>query len=374
VTSKEHHVPGRIRAIIFDMDNTLFDFVAAKQHACREVARFLGRDDWEALFNCFINSPHGFESHENIRDYFEKHIGFSQTAKADFDLCGLLERCSAGKNTDNGGSVSPVCCPPSSEKGAVLATPDEKKEEGGKTPDSPSAPAQAVPTDFPPPGRENVVRIRISQVNPSPARSSPSRTPGSEAQTGNQQISIPSACAIPSRTASTQPPRRPVRDNLVADRSLYCNQVFSRCCAIYEAEKVRVLEPYPGVRETLEELKRRGLPLAIVTDAHNGNALLRLRRTGLAEFFDYIVTYDMTGAKKPAPDAFLLALEKLGTKPPETLLVGDSIRRDIAPAKELGMVTAYAAYGDRNVRSRDPPDVRPDYVLGSIEELLNLAE
>jgi putative hydrolase of the HAD superfamily len=66
-------------------------------------------------------------------------------------------------------------------------------------------------------------------------------------------------------------------------------------------------------------------------------------------------------------------LKKLGTSPSETLLVGDSIRRDIAPAKQLGMITAYAAYGDRNVRSRDPPNVRPDFVLGSIEELLNLA-
>ena len=80
----------------------------------------------------------------------------------------------------------------------------------------------------------------------------------------------------------------------------------------------------------------------------------------------------MTGAKKPAPDAFLLALKLLQTLPSETLLVGDSIRRDIAPAKELGMVTAYAAYGDRNVRSRDPPDCRPDRVLNRIEDLMTL--
>jgi putative hydrolase of the HAD superfamily len=165
-----------------------------------------------------------------------------------------------------------------------------------------------------------------------------------------------------------------VRDNLLADRSLYCNEVFSRCCAIYEAEKVRVLEPYPGARETLAELKRQGFPLAVVTDAHNGNALARLRKTGLDGYFDYIISFDMTGAKKPAPDAFLLALRKLGTLPSETLLVGDSIRRDIAPARHLGMMTAYAKYGDRNVRGRDPPDCRPDYVLGAIRELLGVVQ
>jgi len=374
--------PGRrIRAIIFDMDNTLFDFVAAKQHACREVAKELGRDDWEALFSCFINSPHGFESHENIRDYF--------------DLCGLLEECSRRKNT---GEV------------------DEKE---GDILNVPVPPVKNIPADTPSPERENVVRISISQVTRSPGVISPSETSLSQKAAANRRVSVPSACAIPPQKGSPeggqpepqagsstpdkgesptlQPPLKPVpnnlvadrisgevpsprpspkpvRDNLLADKSLYCNEVFSRCCAIYEAEKVRVLEPYPGAREILAELKRRGFPLAVLTDAHNGNALARLRKTDLFDFFDFIISYDMTGAKKPAPDAFLLALEKLGTKPSETLLVGDSIRRDIAPAKELGMITAYAKYGDRNVPPTTPITCKPDYMLTTIEELVGLVE
>jgi putative hydrolase of the HAD superfamily len=275
--------PGdrRIRAIIFDMDNTLFDFVAAKKHACREVARSLGRDDGEALFSCFLNSQYGFESHENIKDYF--------------NLCGLLEECATRQISD-------------------------AHDEG--------------------------------------------------------RINLPGGCSISSEESTIQPSskeaNRKVRDNLLADKSLYCNEIFSRCCTIYEAEKVRVLSPYPGVRETLGELKRRGFPLAVLTDAHNGNALARLRKVDLVEYFDYVISFDMTGAKKPAPDAFLLALKKLQTKPAETLLVGDSLRRDIAPAQALGMITAYAKYGDRNVRARDPPDCRPDYVLGDIRELVEL--
>jgi putative hydrolase of the HAD superfamily len=53
--------------------------------------------------------------------------------------------------------------------------------------------------------------------------------------------------------------------------------------------------------------------MAVVTDAHNGNALARLRKTDLFCYFDYVISYDMTGAKKPAPDAFLLALKMLQT-------------------------------------------------------------
>ncbi|MGA2935323.1 MAG: HAD hydrolase-like protein [Methanomicrobiales archaeon] len=75
----------------------------------------------------------------------------------------------------------------------------------------------------------------------------------------------------------------------------------------------RVLEPCPLIPETLTELRWRGFPMAVVTDAHNGNALARLRKTDLFCYFDYVISYDMTGAKKPAPDAFLLALKMLQT-------------------------------------------------------------
>jgi putative hydrolase of the HAD superfamily len=112
--------------------------------------------------------------------------------------------------------------------------------------------------------------------------------------------------------------------------------------------------------------------MAVLTDAHNGNAIARLRKVDLADYFDYIISFDMTGAKKPAPDAFLLALKLLQTLPLETLLVGDSLRRDIAPAQALGMITAYAAYGDRNVPTTTPTPCKPDYVLTTIEELVGL--
>jgi HAD superfamily hydrolase (TIGR01509 family) len=318
------------------MDNTLFDFVAAKQHACREVAKFLGRDDWEALFNCFVNSPHGFESHENLRDYF--------------DLCGLLETASSQSKIESTGDLlEPLTRFSKAESPFGIledcASPKNSDAEGERRDNSASTCA-------------------ISSEGGSPRQASDAP--------GKGRIDLPCGVPFTREVQSTEASSKAVkvRDNLLADRSLYCNEVFARCCEIYEGEKVRVLEPYPGTRETLGELKRRGFPLAVLTDAHNGNALARLRKTDLFQYFDHVISYDMTGAKKPAPDAFLLALRKLGTSPSETVLVGDSIRRDIAPAKELGMITVYAAYGDRNIRSRDPPDCQPDIVLNDIRELV----
>ena len=72
-----------------------------------------------------------------------------------------------------------------------------------------------------------------------------------------------------------------------------------------------------------------GLKLAIITDANSYHALARLTRVELLDYFDLLVAADMTGTKKPDPAHFLFALEALGIKPEESLVVGDSIRRDM---------------------------------------------
>ena len=73
-----------IRALLFDMDNTLFDLVGAQIAACDCVVRHLGHDDGDELFSCFLTGSHGFESTENIRQYMqERRIptnGMSQEA------------------------------------------------------------------------------------------------------------------------------------------------------------------------------------------------------------------------------------------------------------------------------------------------------
>ena len=62
-------VQKRYKAVLFDMDNTLFDLVGAQISACHAVAQYLGNDDGDALFKYFLRPARGFESHENILDY-----------------------------------------------------------------------------------------------------------------------------------------------------------------------------------------------------------------------------------------------------------------------------------------------------------------
>jgi putative hydrolase of the HAD superfamily len=82
------------------------------------------------------------------------------------------------------------------------------------------------------------------------------------------------------------------------DKGLYDDELFKECCQIYEVVKLNSIKPYPNVDFVLKELKSVGLKLAVVTDALNGNAIKRLKKAKLIDYFDVIVSADMTGKRK----------------------------------------------------------------------------
>lgn len=160
-----------------------------------------------------------------------------------------------------------------------------------------------------------------------------------------------------------------IRD-FMQDNGVYSESAYAECCRVYDQVKLDTIRPYPKMAQTLGSLKKKGLFLSVVTDAVRNNAATRLKKTGLYPLFDAVISSDMTHAFKPDPQVFLAALEILERSPSEVLLVGDSLRRDIGPAKQIGIMTAYAGYGDRNfheVRSE-----RADFTLDRIEDILKI--
>jgi putative hydrolase of the HAD superfamily len=138
----------------------------------------------------------------------------------------------------------------------------------------------------------------------------------------------------------------------------------------YRRAKEGALVLYPKVYYTLMELLKRGKRLAVVSDAPRLQAWTRLVQTGLHHFFEVVVAFEDTNKRKPAPEPFLFALNKLGVKPQETLMVGDWAERDIVGAKTLGMITVFARYGNTfgTVVSG------ADYEVNSVSEILRVIE
>jgi len=108
------------------------------------------------------------------------------------------------------------------------------------------------------------------------------------------------------------------------------------------------LEPLHGVKEFIEDARQRGLKLAIASSADDIKVLGNLLEIGLPfELFDAIVCGKDVVYKKPAPDIFLLASEKLGVDPRHAIVAEDALSGVQAAVSAgclpLGITTAFSA-------------------------------
>ena len=150
-------------------------------------------------------------------------------------------------------------------------------------------------------------------------------------------------------------------------------RVLSSGVVAYRRVREGVLATYPHTKMTLLRLSRMGLKLGVVSDAPRLQAWMRLASLGMVNYFDVVVTFDDTGKRKPAPEPFQKALELLGVEPGEALMVGDWAERDIVGAKEIGMYTAFARYGDNfgTQHSGADVDLNDPLMLVSFIERIN---
>jgi len=105
------------------------------------------------------------------------------------------------------------------------------------------------------------------------------------------------------------------------------------------AEAWRVADGAVGM---LEELRRRGLKLAVISNWDERLPLL-LERLGLAGYFDATIVSAIVGVEKPHPRIFETALTALGVASFRALHVGDSRRDDFEGAQGVGMQALWLA-------------------------------
>ena len=123
-------------------------------------------------------------------------------------------------------------------------------------------------------------------------------------------------------------------------------KILSSGVIAYRRAREAALVPYPHVIMTLMELMKMQLRLGVVSDAPAKEAWLRLSYLNLHHIFDAVVTFDDSGERKPAPGPFRKVLKKLGVRADEALMIGDWAERDVVGAKQVGMKTVFARYGD----------------------------
>ena len=144
-------------------------------------------------------------------------------------------------------------------------------------------------------------------------------------------------------------------------------KILSSGIIAYRKAREAALVPYPHVTMTLVELTKMQLKLGVVSDAPAREAWLRLCYLNFHHIFDAVITHDDSGERKPAPGPFRKVLEKLGVKASESIMVGDWAERDVVGAKQVGMKTAFARYGDTFGTVHSNADYELDDIAGLID-------
>lgn len=117
---------------------------------------------------------------------------------------------------------------------------------------------------------------------------------------------------------------------------LYRQHHFDQC--------IDLVQPFPGVRESLASWQEAGHPLAVVTNKPTRFVHRMLEHMDLLRWFDAVVCGDTLPQKKPHPAPLHEALRLLGHESNGAVMVGDSAN-DLRAGRAAGLRTVAALYG-----------------------------
>jgi len=141
--------------------------------------------------------------------------------------------------------------------------------------------------------------------------------------------------------------------------------------AHYRRENGVHAHTYPGVREGLQAMRAKGLRLAVVTNKPAAFTEPLLEITGLAGFFEAVVSGDTVARKKPDPLPMLHACERFGLPPQRMVAIGDSMNDAIA-ARAAGIAVMTVPYGYNE--GHDVRELDVDAIVASLLEASTLID
>ena len=94
-----------------------------------------------------------------------------------------------------------------------------------------------------------------------------------------------------------------------------------------------------------------------------------LRKVGINHFFNVIVVSEENGHRKPSPEIFQNALDKLNIMPCEAVYFGDSPIEDIKGAKQVGLKTVFVPSQFNSLKDLKEKKQEPDYIAANLSAI-----
>ncbi len=158
-------------------------------------------------------------------------------------------------------------------------------------------------------------------------------------------------------------------NSLPAERAKEAQELMQRFRQIYNEHFLDKSAPYPGVMELTDELARRGIKQAVITNKNEDISEVMIRQVFGEDKFP-IVRGAVNGIGcKPAPETTLQVLSVLNVSTEEALFVGDG-EADLDVAKNAGIKSVWVSWGFRKMAELEGR--KPDFQIDRPAELLEL--
>ena len=129
-----------------------------------------------------------------------------------------------------------------------------------------------------------------------------------------------------------------------------------------------VMRLFPGVVETLGQLRDAGVIMALVTNGDKSQQRRKIEQYDLARYFDAILIEGEFGAGKPEEIVYRHVLERLGVPAREAWMVGDHIEWDVGAPQRLGLRGVWVDREGTGLAAAG--DVRPHRIIREFPEIL----
>jgi len=130
------------------------------------------------------------------------------------------------------------------------------------------------------------------------------------------------------------PPEEEAVRRMIGDAHL--QEAMEEYYRYYEARHQELAGLHEGIPELLRFIKSKGLFVGIFTGKGRRTTEITLAKTGIAQYFDIIMSGDDVEHHKPSGDGIRNIMEQLSLRPDEVLMVGDAVA-DIKAARECGV-------------------------------------
>ncbi len=124
-----------------------------------------------------------------------------------------------------------------------------------------------------------------------------------------------------------------------------CGWIYDIACAFRSLSRTR-LRAYPGICETLADLKSRGKKVYLLSNAQGIYTRPEIEQVGLMPYFDDIFISSEHGVRKPDPGFLRELMEKHRMDPARTIYTGNDVHDDVGVAFSCGLhCNLYNPYG-----------------------------